>query len=410
MGEKSERHKLASLKAQPGSHHHFSNAETYQLATFINARFEDEPLLSTILPVDGAKPDEFFGAWGDGRLLMCLVDAACEGVVDLDLMRRKASKPQGVSVRHPTIQHFAVLNDALQGCKNIDGLRLGFVGAEDFVQGNRPVILGVGWQLVRLAILQTANVDDRPELSELFTPEETAKNIGQAGQEELVLSRWFNQFLGAVGSERQVWSFGAELADGVAWCTLLNAIDPSACPPPDEHDAEANAASAIEAVHKMEVKGVFMTKEALLESDKKQNVMFCAQLMNVFPTIPTYLRPPPTFKSGASGSSKRGSGRAPFSTTYDSRGGSGASTADSSMYTSSPAAADAGGGGGRGAPRYVGSSSAPPPAPSPPRSRWSFGFTDNTEGRVYNYNSDDEGESGPGCGLGFSIFSCISRN
>ena len=46
----------------------------------------------------------------------------------------------GVSVRHLTIQHFAVLNDALEGCKNIEGLRLGFVGAEDFVQGNRWVL------------------------------------------------------------------------------------------------------------------------------------------------------------------------------------------------------------------------------------------------------------------------------
>lgn len=50
---------------------------------------------------------------------------------------RRAAKPLGVSVRHLTIQHFAVLNDALKGCKDIDGLRLGFVGAEDFVQGNR---------------------------------------------------------------------------------------------------------------------------------------------------------------------------------------------------------------------------------------------------------------------------------
>lgn len=64
----------------------------------------------------------------------------------------------------------------------------------------------------------------------------------------------FNQYLEAVGSDRQVWSFGAELADGVAWCTLLNAIDPAACPPPDEHDPEANAASAVAAVHKMGIK------------------------------------------------------------------------------------------------------------------------------------------------------------
>eukprot|EP00903_Cladosiphon_okamuranus_P020344 g18664.t1 len=405
-GQEWELHRLASLKAQPGSHHHFSNAETYQLAAFINARFAEEPLLASLLPVDGTNPDAFFDAWGDGRLLICLVDAACEGVVDLGFLRRRAAKPLGVSVRHLTIQHFAVLNDALEGCKNIDGLRLGFVGAEDFVQGNRPVILGVGWQLVRLAILQKVNIEGRPELAELFTPEEAAKNLGQAGQEELVLSRWFNQFLEAVGSDRQVWSFGAELADGVAWCTLLNAIDPAACPPPDEHDAEANAASAVEAVHKMGIKGVFMTEEALMAADKKLNVMFCAQVMNAFPTIPPYLRAPKSSRTGKGGDGGGGGGGGsggPFSSTYDSRGGS--STAGSSMYTSSP-----------NGEREVGTSSAPPPVPSPPKSRWGFGFNTQAgapseagEGRVY-YDSDGEVDSAPGCGLAFRIFGCITRN
>lgn len=64
----------------------------------------------------------------------------------------------------------------------------------------------------------------------------------------------FNQYLQAVGSDRQVWSFGAELADGVAWCTLLNAIDPAACPPPDDLDDAANVSNVINAVHKMGVK------------------------------------------------------------------------------------------------------------------------------------------------------------
>lgn len=64
-------------------------AQTYQLATFINARFADEPLLATLLPVDGTNPDSFFESWGDGRLLICLVDAACEGVVDLGFLRRR---------------------------------------------------------------------------------------------------------------------------------------------------------------------------------------------------------------------------------------------------------------------------------------------------------------------------------
>lgn len=72
-------------------------------------------------------------------LLSVLVEAASGDAMDLESLRRKARKPLGVTVRHLTIQHFAVLNDALRGCKNIEGLRLGFVGAEDFVQGNRYV-------------------------------------------------------------------------------------------------------------------------------------------------------------------------------------------------------------------------------------------------------------------------------
>lgn len=108
-----------------------------QLASFVNARFADEPLLEGLLPIDGTDPESFFRAWADGRLLSVLVDAACEGAVKLAPLRRRAKKPLGVSVRHLTIQHFAVLNDALLGCKKIEGLRLGFVGAEDFVQGNR---------------------------------------------------------------------------------------------------------------------------------------------------------------------------------------------------------------------------------------------------------------------------------
>lgn len=49
-------------------------------------------------------------------------------------------------------------------------------------------------------------------------------------------------------------SLGAELADGVAWCSLLNAIDPAACPPSDEFDPESNASNAINAAKKMGVK------------------------------------------------------------------------------------------------------------------------------------------------------------
>ncbi|CAM9314925.1 unnamed protein product [Choristocarpus tenellus] len=271
------------LKAQPGSHHHFSDAEPLQLATFFNAKFANEPLVSSIIPIDGTNVDEFFSSWADGYLLNVLVDAACEGAVQLRSLRRRSSKPLGVSKRHLTIQYYANLNEALQGCEKI-GLRLGFVGAEDFAQGNRPVILGVSWQLVRLAIMREVNVVQNPDLEVLFSPEEIPLPPDEHGQEEL-MRRWFNHYLEACGSERRVWTFGSELADGVAYCTLLNGISPSSCPPPDEMNLSSNPATVVMAVQKMGIKGVFMGEDDILSGDRKKNMLFCAQLLQAHPHV-----------------------------------------------------------------------------------------------------------------------------
>lgn len=170
------------------------------------------------------------------------------------------------------------------------------------------------------------------------------------------------------------------------------------------------------------LQGVFLTEDVLMAADKKQNVMFCAQLADAFPTLPNHLRAPRSSKSGARGGGiggNGGGGNRPFSSSYHSRDGS--STAASSMYTSSPNDAGKGGASSSGR-RAVGSSSAPPPVPSPPKSRWGFGFNttrgagaeedgDVGEGKIY-YDSDGEVESAPGCGLGgfYGLFSCISRN
>ncbi|CAN0377039.1 unnamed protein product [Laminaria digitata] len=164
----------------------------------------------------------------------------------------------------------------------------------------------------------------------------------------------------------------------------------------------------------MGVKGVFLTEEALMESDRKQNVMFCAQIMDAYPTIPSRLQhthsrqstaaaaAATSYSSSSGGSHKKNVGS--ISSSHHSKGSS--STAASSVFTTSSSP------GGRD----VGSSSAPPPAPSgnmsPPKARWGFGRKDPLpaeagEGKVY-YDSDGEVESTAACGLGF--FSCISRN
>lgn len=148
-----------------------------------------------------------------------------------------------------------------------------------------------------------------------------------------------------------------------------------------------------------------------MDSDRKQNVMFCAQIMEKHPTVPSYLRHT-EFRSSLS---KRGAAvatavavAAATATADSSRHSKGSSTATAptSMYTSSPGAASRDGG--------------PPDAvmvsqqPSPPKTRWGFGRREasspvSEQPKVY-YDSDGEAEepSNPSCGFGF--FSCVIRS
>lgn len=136
-----------------------------------------------------------------------------------------------------------------------------------------------------------------------------------------------------------------------------------------------------------------------MAADRKQNVMLCAQIMDAYPTVPSYLK-----HNARNASHKKNSES--ISSSHHSKG---SSTAASSMYTTSPVTAAG------GEARDVGSSSAPPPAPpsdpSPPRSNWGFGRKEALpsagEGKIY-YDSDGEVESTAACGL--SWFSCVTRN
>ena len=108
-----------------------------KLASFINERFAREPLLAEVLPVDGRMTDSFFAAWSDGKLLAVLADAAQEGAVDLESLRRQTQKPLGVRSRNVKSNNFAAVSGVLGACRGMTGLKLKHVGAEDFVQGNR---------------------------------------------------------------------------------------------------------------------------------------------------------------------------------------------------------------------------------------------------------------------------------
>lgn len=130
-----------------------------------------------------------------------------------------------------------------------------------------------------------------------------------------------------------------------------------------------------------------------MEADRKQNVMFCAQIMEAYPTL-----------SSRENRRSHKRNKESISSSHHSKG-----STVSTMYASSPLTE-----------RGASYSSAPPPAPptggSPPKECWGFrkdwgkDTVPGGEGKVY-HDSDGEVESSGGCGLGLlGLFGCVSRN
>lgn len=150
-----------------------------------------------------------------------------------------------------------------------------------------------------------------------------------------------------------------------------------------------------------------------MDSDKKQNVMFCAQIMDAYPTLPTRLQHSDTRTHRSSSHMSRKKNVGGGDSFYSSLHSKDSSTvASSSIFLASPLMTSS-------RDRDVDLSAAPMVAPpsgtSPPKSGWGFGMglTDAGEGKIY-YDSDGEVDNSGGCGLGGfgwgSLFACVTRN
>lgn len=119
----------------------------------------------------------------------------------------------------------ANLNMVIKACKGIKGLVVVNLGAEDILQGNRDLVLGLLWQIIHGKLLSDVSLQAHPELVKLVEVGESLVSIASLKPEALLL-RWFNHHLGRAGVHRRVANFGRDLADSELFMHLLHMIAP----------------------------------------------------------------------------------------------------------------------------------------------------------------------------------------
>lgn len=179
------------------------------------------------------------------------------------------------------------LNACINGAKKLTDLGIVVVniGANDILDKNVDIVLGLVWQLIRAQLLQNVNLVARPELIRLLRPGESLKTL-LAMNPEAILMRWFNFHLTRAG-ESSIKNFSTDLADSNKYMTLIEQI----CPVSADLDQllacrsssnnEHRAKQVLKYTETIECRK-FVTARDIVNGNARLNLAFTAGLFNKF--------------------------------------------------------------------------------------------------------------------------------
>lgn len=182
---------------------------------------------------------EFADLFRSGVLLSLMLNSAKDGSVpegginwkvDPDCLRSSISKRDTESALNPEqtkTLFFATENlNKFIACAKEAKIIVVNISAEDILGANLDLILGLTWQIIRLAMFKEVNLLHHPELIRLMEPGEDVIKFISIADEELLI-RWTNWHLAASLSLRRVKFLSRdELKDGVVLLQVFNHVVP----------------------------------------------------------------------------------------------------------------------------------------------------------------------------------------
>lgn len=275
---------LNVIEGASGAHHSYAEEEKIAFSEHLNNCLASDPQLSDKLPID-PNSDQLFSVISDGVVMAKLINKAVAETID----ERTVNIPKGSKPLNPwekkENQNLVINSAKAIGCNIVN------VHASDLMDtlanNKQYLVLGMVWQIVKIQLLNSINLRERPELVKLLKEDEELADLMALPAEEVLL-RWLNYHMEKQGCDRRVRNFGSDLKDGVVYGNLLHSITP-AIPECDKssilaQEGRDRAAAVIEGAKAQGVES-FIQPGDITSGNKRLNLAFCAQIFNNNPGL-----------------------------------------------------------------------------------------------------------------------------
>ena len=259
--------------ATDASQHSFSEEEKVSFSDYINTSLGSDSDLQHVLPLDPEAMD-IFHATKDGILLCKLINEAVPNTIDERAINTKKLN---------AFKEAENLNLAINSAKAI-GCNVVNVGHDDLTSGKQHIILGLVWQIIRIGLLNSINLQNHPELYRLLEDGETMEDFLKLPPDQILL-RWVNYHLAAANHPKRINNFGKDVKDSEAFTVLLHQLNRDCnLDALNESDNVDRAEIMLQQADKLGCRK-FVTPRDVAAPNSKLNFAFVANLFNTCPGL-----------------------------------------------------------------------------------------------------------------------------
>ncbi|VDN09651.1 unnamed protein product [Dibothriocephalus latus] len=273
-----------------GGKHTVTASEERAFTNWINKHLKDDKECAELglLPISTEVDGQLYNRCKNGIVLSKIVNIAVPNTIDERIIE-KGDSMSALFKRNENLT--LVINSAAAiGCCVVN------IGPEDILQGKRHLVLGLIWQLIRKAIVDTITLAQHNELAALLLPGETLEELSALKPEELLM-RWVNFHLTNAGSDRRITNFHSDINDSVIYAILMDQIAPldkkahmiNSKAILDEYDIQKRAGIVMENAAILDAGSLLSPEDIYLATDTNQrdklNLGFVATLFNMYPGL-----------------------------------------------------------------------------------------------------------------------------
>ena len=164
------------------------------------------------------------------------------------------------------------------------GCRIVNVGPENFIKKQPHLVLGVLWQVIRIAITRSIGLRDVPEIANLLQDGEELTDLLKLNPEQ-ILMRWLNFHLKKSGVDRRVNNLGNDLKDQEVFVRVLNQLEGCDLSALETEDVKERGDKVIEGAKTIGAKN-YMTAREITKGNAKINTVFVSSLFNAKHGLP----------------------------------------------------------------------------------------------------------------------------